>query len=229
MTTLEVRDLSIRRGGRPIVQGLSFSARRGEILALTGASGTGKTSVLRAIGGLEPIAGGEIRVDTVVLKAGPLARASRMRELHRTVGLVFQFHHLFTHLTALRNVTLAPLHVLKEPPSDAERKARELLDLLGVGARADAMPHELSGGEAQRVAIARALAVAPAMVLMDEPTASLDGARRLELAATLLRLADQGRTLLVATHDAEFVTACASRVVALDGLGAASHTTQPEV
>jgi ABC-type polar amino acid transport system ATPase subunit len=152
-----------------------------------------------------------------------------MRILHRTVGIVFQFHHLFTHMTALDNVTLAPIHVLKEPRVDAERKARELLDLLGVGERAGAMPHELSGGEAQRVAIARALAVAPSMVLMDEPTASLDAARRLDLATTLRQLAEQGRTLVIATHDAEFVDACSCRVVPLAPLGAAAHVGQRHV
>jgi ABC-type polar amino acid transport system ATPase subunit len=221
MTALDVRNLSIRRGGRPVVQDLSFRADCGELVALTGPSGAGKTSVLRAIAGLDPLAAGEIHVDTVVLRPGPLHAASRMRELHRTVGMVFQFHHLFAHMSALHNVMLAPVHVLQDSRADSERKARDLLDMLGVGARADAMPHELSGGEAQRVAIARALAMAPAMVLMDEPTASLDTARRVDLAATLRRLVDQGRTIVVATHDAEFVDACAGRIVTLAPRGVA--------
>ena len=118
--------------------------------------------------------------------------------------MVFQFHHLFAHLTALHNVWLAPVHVLRQPRADAERRAHELLEMLGVGDRAAALPHELSGGEAQRVAIARALAVDPPVLLMDEPTASLDPARRGELAATLRQLAAQGRTVVVATHDERF-------------------------
>jgi len=130
--------------------------------------------------------------------------------------MVFQFHHLFEHLTALHNVWLAPVHVQSQPRPEAEGRARELLERLGVGHRADAYPRELSGGEAQRVAIARALAVGPPLLLMDEPTASLDPARRGDLAAILRRLADEGRTLVVATHDIEFARACAGRVLTME-------------
>jgi polar amino acid transport system ATP-binding protein len=119
-------------------------------------------------------------------------------------------------MTALHNVWLAPVHVLKLPRADAERQARELLEKLGVAHRADAMPHELSGGEAQRVAIARALAVNPPVLLMDEPTASLDPARRGELAATLRQLSADGTTLIVATHDAEFARGCVRRVLLME-------------
>jgi ABC-type polar amino acid transport system ATPase subunit len=131
--------------------------------------------------------------------------------------MVFQFHHLFENLTALENVWLAPVHVLRQPRSAAETHARALLDKLGVAHRAEAMPHELSGGEAQRVAIARALAVTPPLLLMDEPTASLDPVRRGELAASLRGLSEDGTTLLIATHDAEFARMCVQRVLLLDG------------
>jgi ABC-type polar amino acid transport system ATPase subunit len=214
--TLEVRGVAITRGNRRIVNDVSFSATRGELLAVMGASGTGKTTVLRAMGGLDPIAAGAIDIDGVRLAAGPIPRGALRRELHRRVGMVFQFHHLFAHMSALHNVWLAPVHVLGQPRADAERRARELLEMLGVGGRADSMPQELSGGEAQRVAIARALAVEPPVLLMDEPTASLDQARRGELAATLRQLAAQGRTVIVATHDTDFARACAHRVVMLD-------------
>ena len=216
VTTIAVQNLEITRGARVVLEAVSFSAARGELLALMGASGTGKTSVLRAIGGLDPIAAGVIDIDGFRLIPGSLPRGARRRELHRRVGMVFQFHHLFAHMTALHNVWLAPVHVLRQPRADAESRARGLLDMLGVGERADALPHELSGGEAQRVAIARALAVAPPVLLMDEPTASLDQARRGALATTLKDLASQGRTVIVATHDAEFTRACAHRVVRLD-------------
>jgi ABC-type polar amino acid transport system ATPase subunit len=109
------------------------------------------------------------------------------------------------------------VHVFKRPHADSERRAPQLLDALGVGHRASAMPHELSGGEAQRVAIARALAIEPPVLLMDEPTASLDPARRGDLASTLRELAGQGRTIVVATHDAEFARACAHRVLMVEG------------
>lgn len=213
--TLEVRDIAIRRGDRLVLDGLRFSATRGELLALMGDSGTGKTSVLRAIAGLDPIAAGEIHVGGVRLVPGRIPRGACARELHRSVGIVFQFHHLFAHKTAVENVWLAPVHVLRQPRPAAERRARELLEALGVAGRSSALPHELSGGEAQRVAIARALAVEPPVLLMDEPTASLDPARRSDLAATLRRLAADGRTIVLATHDAEFVRACDCRTITL--------------
>jgi ABC-type polar amino acid transport system ATPase subunit len=211
-----IRDLEVRRGARSVVRGVSLDVPRGEILAVMGASGAGKTSVLRAVAGLDPIAAGTVAIDGLQLSAGALPRGEALRELHRRVGMVFQFHHLFEHLTALHNVWLALVHVQRQPQFEAERKARELLDHLGVGARADAVPRELSGGEAQRVAIARALAVGPPLLLMDEPTASLDPARRGELAATLRQLASDGRTLVVATHDEEFARSCAHRVLIMD-------------
>ena len=198
MTVLNVRSLEVRRGGRTIVADVSFAASPGEIVVLMGASGAGKSTILRALAGLDPIAAGTISIP-------------------RPVGMVFQFHHLFANMTAHQNVWLAPVHVLKRPRAEAEQLATELLATLGVGERAAAMPHELSGGEAQRVAIARALAIAPPVLLMDEPTASLDPARRGDLAATLRRLAVDGRTIVVATHDAEFARACAHRVVNVDG------------
>jgi len=216
MNVLTIRDLDVRRGARPVVRGVSLDVTRGEILAVMGASGAGKTSVLRAVAGLDRIAAGNVAIDGLQLSAGPLPRGEALRELHRRVGMVFQFHHLFEHLTALHNVWLALVHVQRQGQPEAERKARELLDHLGVGARADAVPRELSGGEAQRVAIARALAVGPPLLLMDEPTASLDPARRGELAATLRQLASEGRTLVVATHDEEFARVCAHRVLIMD-------------
>jgi ABC-type polar amino acid transport system ATPase subunit len=213
---LQACSLQVLRGASPVVRDASFAADRGELIALMGASGAGKTTVLRAIAGLEPIAAGSIDVDGVRLVPGAVPRGSVLRELHRRVGMVFQFHHLFAHKTALENVWLAPVHVLGRSRADAERDARALLGDLGVGARAEAMPDELSGGEAQRDAIARALAVKPPVLLMDEPTASLDPARRGELAATLRDLASAGRTVLIATHDAEFARACAQRVVMME-------------
>ena len=214
--TLRVQAVSIRRGSRVIVDDLTLTAEPGELVAMMGASGTGKSSVLRAISGLDPIAAGDIDIGNLRLAPGPIPRGARLRELHRSVGMVFQFHHLFSHMTAVQNVSLAPVHVLNQLPSDVEQRARTLLQDLGVGHRADAMPHELSGGEAQRVAIARALAIDPPVLLLDEPTASLDAGRRQELAATLIDLSRQGRTVLIATHDEEFVRSCAARTVVLD-------------
>jgi len=212
-TVLDVASLELRRAARVIVRDVSFTAGRGEVVALMGASGTGKTTILRAVAGLDPIERGTIAIDGLRLEAGRALRRDTRRELHRRVGMVFQFHHLFEHLTALHNVWLAPVHVQRQGRVEAERRARQLLEHLGVGERADAFPRQLSGGEAQRVAIARALAVGPPLLLMDEPTASLDPARRGDLAATLRQLASEGRTLVVTTHDGEFARACASRIL----------------
>jgi len=220
MSALTVRDLQVARGGRMVVERVSFEAQPGELLALMGASGSGKTTVLRAIAGLEPVAGGTIELGPpdagpVRLGPGPLPRGAALRALHARVGMVFQFHNLFAHLTAVHNVWLAPVHVRGEARDAAERTARRLLEELGVGGRAEARPHELSGGEAQRVAIARALAMDPPVLLLDEPTASLDPERRADLARTVRTLVEGGRTVLAATHDADFVRGCADRVLLL--------------
>jgi ABC-type polar amino acid transport system ATPase subunit len=215
MSAIDITALQVRRGARMVVHDASLNAAPGEIVAMMGASGSGKTSVLRAIAGLDPIAGGSISIGDLRIDARPLHAEAR-RQLHRRVGMVFQFHHLFAHLTALHNVWLAPVHVLHQSRAAAEARAHQLLDRLGVGHRADALPHELSGGEAQRVAIARALAVGPPVLLMDEPTASLDPARRDALAATLRQLSDSGTTLVIASHDDDFVAACSCRIVKMD-------------
>jgi ABC-type polar amino acid transport system ATPase subunit len=216
MAVLEVSGVAVLRGSRTLAEGISFAVDRGESVTVMGASGSGKTSILRAIAGLDPIVAGRIVVDGVSIGPGSIPGGRLRRELYRRVGMVFQFHHLFEHLTALHNVWLAPVHVLHQSRKTAERRALELLDQMGVAARASALPRELSGGEAQRVAIARALAMEPRVLLMDEPTASLDPARRGDLAAILRRLAaDNGCALLIASHDAEFVRGCAHRVLAM--------------
>jgi ABC-type polar amino acid transport system ATPase subunit len=217
VSVLAVSRLDVRRGGRAVVEEVTFEADRGDVVAIMGPSGAGKTTVARAIAGLEPLAAGTIRIDGLELTPGPVPRGPALGALHERVGMVFQFHHLFEHMTALQNVWLAPVHVRREARADAERRARLLLEQFGVAARADALPRDLSGGEAQRVAIARALAVNPPVLLMDEPTASLDPVRRHELAEIVRRVASEGRTVVVATHDEDFVRACACRVVVMEG------------
>ena len=207
-----IRDVHLQRGPRPILAGASLTVSRGEIVALMGASGSGKTTLLRAIAGLEPFERGAIAVDGVTLGGGTSTAAS-IRDLRRKVGMVFQFHCLFEHMSAAQNVWLAPVHVHRVAQPEAERRALELMETLGVEHRARALPRELSGGEAQRVAIARALATDPPVLLMDEPTASLDQARRSELTALLKSLVSRQRTLLIATHDEEFAHSAATRVV----------------
>jgi ABC-type polar amino acid transport system ATPase subunit len=193
---LTVRGLGATRGGREILRDVSFEASRGEIVALMGLSGGGKTTILRAIAGLDPLTAGDVAIEG-------------------RVGMVFQMHFLFEHLTAIENVMLAPRYVGGVSRTDAETRAVRLLDSLGVAGRRDAYPRELSGGESQRVAIARAMAMDPPLLLLDEPTASLDPARRFELGQLLRQLAAEGRTLVVTTHDEDFVRQFADRVVIL--------------
>jgi ABC-type polar amino acid transport system ATPase subunit len=192
---LECKGVHLKRGSREILRGVHLDASPGEIVALMGLSGSGKTTILRLIAGLERCDAGEVSA--------------------AKVGMVFQFHYLFEHLSAIDNVTLAPTQVLKIPRAAARQRAQSLLDQLGVGHRADALPRELSGGEAQRVAIARALAVDPPLLLLDEPTASLDPARRNDLGEALVQLARSGRALVMTSHDDDFVRDFATRVVVL--------------
>jgi ABC-type polar amino acid transport system ATPase subunit len=210
---LRLDDVHLTRGTRRILAGVSLGVGRGEFVVIKGPSGSGKTTILRSIAALDSFESGQIVVDDVTLGSGAPAGAATLRALRRKVGMVFQFHHLFEHLSALDNVCLAPVHVFGAARSEAERRARELFAAFGVTHRADALPRHLSGGEAQRVAIARALAVDPPVLLMDEPTASLDPARRSELAELLRGLVAEGRTLVVATHDEEFARGPATRVL----------------
>jgi ABC-type polar amino acid transport system ATPase subunit len=225
--SLVVRDLQVLRDGHGVLRGVNLNVEAGEICALMGSSGAGKSTVLRAIAALQSFSAGSITVGDVSLQPGPVPPESRLRALRSKVGMVFQAHSLFEHLTVLENVTLALVHVFRWPRERADQVAHELLAMLGVERRAAAYPRQLSGGEAQRVAIARALAPDPTLLLMDEPTSALDPARRASLGAALSSLAGQGRGLLIATHDVEFASAHCDRVVILsDGLlveeGAAS-------
>ncbi len=213
---LSLSGVRLRRGTREVLCGVDLTVHRGDIVALMGLSGSGKTTILRSVAGLERFDAGEILVDPVRLTA-EVDPCEARSELQQRVGMVFQFHFLFEHLSALHNVSLAPIHVQRTARSKADRRAQALLDELGVGHRAYALPRELSGGEAQRVAIARALAVDPPLLLLDEPTASLDPARREELGRTLAGLAAQGRTLVMTSHDDDFVRDYASRAVILAG------------
>jgi ABC-type polar amino acid transport system ATPase subunit len=216
---LRVAGLRLQRGDRVILGGVSVEVSRGEVVALMGPSGSGKTTILRTVAGLEPFQSGHIEVDGVTLTAGVDMSRTTLRDLRRKVGMVFQFHCLFEHLSAIENVCLAPVHAHGATPAAARTRGLELLKAFGVEHRATALPRQLSGGEAQRVAIARALAVDPPVLLMDEPTASLDPERRTELGRLVQGLQREQRTLLVATHDEDFAREFATRIVRLrDGL-----------
>ena len=208
---LRLSGVGLQRGDRRILSGVTFDIARGESVAIMGPSGSGKTTILRAVAGLEPFQSGRIAIGDVTLDGGKGPSRDVLRRLRRQVGMVFQFHCLFEHLSVVDNVCLAPVHAHGVSPADAAHRAHTLLAAFGVEHRANAWPRELSGGEAQRVAIARALAVDPPVLLMDEPTASLDSARRGELGELLRQLSAEGRTRVIATHDEEFARHYATR------------------
>jgi ABC-type polar amino acid transport system ATPase subunit len=212
---LRVDALQLQRGNRVVLGGVSLEVSRGELVAIMGPSGSGKTTILRAVAGLERFQAGQIDVDGVRLMGGADTPKATLRELRRKVGMVFQFHCLFEHLSAIENVCLAPVHAHGVSPAAARKRGLDLLGAFGVDHRATALPRQLSGGEAQRVAIARALAVDPPLLLMDEPTASLDPERRTELGTLLQGLQHQQRTLIVSTHDEDFARDFATRVLRL--------------
>ena len=212
---IEVRDLSKRLGGRAVLDGISLVVAAGEAVAIMGPSGAGKTTLLRCLNGLERADAGAVRVGPDELVAGDPHWSRAVARVRRRLGFVFQQWHLFANRTVLGNVIEAPVHVAGESEARAVSRAQALLSRVGIGHRAAAFPHELSGGEQQRAAIARALAMSPEALLMDEPTSSLDAERVGDLVALLKDLVAGGLALLTVTHDDRFARALGARVLTL--------------
>jgi len=196
-----------------VLQDIDLEIAKGEVVVVIGPSGSGKSTLCRTINRLEGIDSGEITIDGVKLpdEGKDLAR------LRSDVGMVFQSFNLFAHKTILQNVTLGPVKVRKQRGADAEKRARELLDRVGVGPQADKYPAQLSGGQQQRVAIARALAMEPKVMLFDEPTSALDPEMINEVLDVMTSLAKDGMTMIVITHEMGFARRAANRVVFMDG------------
>ncbi|MBL9093673.1 MAG: amino acid ABC transporter ATP-binding protein [Planctomycetaceae bacterium] len=212
---VELTDVVKRYHGRAILDGVSARLGRGEITALIGPSGGGKSTLLRSINGLNTIDGGEIRVGPHRFRPGDAASADTLRAVRRMVGMVFQDFQLFPHLTALGNVAEAPQQVAGKSASEARARARELLGRVGLGERCDHYPSQLSGGQKQRVAIARALAMDPQVLLCDEITSALDPELKHEVLDVLEELRNEGLTLIMVTHEIGFARRAADRVVVL--------------
>jgi polar amino acid transport system permease protein len=209
-------------GSREVLSGIDLSVNRGEVVAILGPSGSGKSTFLRLISHLESVDGGEILLDGRhvgyerrgdALK--PVSRLAKARADAR-IGMVFQHFDLFNHLTALENVTEAPIRVHGMAYSDAESLGSRLLTAVGLHRHVDDLPHRLSGGQQQRVAIARALAIRPRLMLFDEPTSALDPELVGEVLAVIRRLADAGMTMVVVTHEIRFAREVADRVIFMD-------------
>ena len=210
-------------GDLHVLQDIDLEIGRGEVVVVIGPSGSGKSTLCRAINRLESIQQGEIRIDGEALPAEGKALA----KLRADVGMVFQSFNLFAHKTVLENVTLGPVKVRRKSAADAEKRARELLDRVGVGNQADKYPAQLSGGQQQRVAIARALAMDPKVMLFDEPTSALDPEMINEVLDVMVGLARDGMTMVVVTHEMGFARKAANRVVFMDG-GRIVESADPE-
>jgi glutamate transport system ATP-binding protein len=199
-------------GDLHVLKDIDLEVHEGEVVIVIGPSGSGKSTLCRTINRLEPVDSG-----TITLDGRPLpAEGRQLAELRSDVGMVFQSFNLFAHKTVLENVTLGPIKVRGLPRAEAERKARQLLDRVGVGNQADKYPAQLSGGQQQRVAIARALAMEPKVMLFDEPTSALDPEMINEVLDVMTDLAREGMTMVVITHEMGFARRAAHRVVFMD-------------
>ncbi|MFF7682707.1 amino acid ABC transporter ATP-binding protein [Microbacterium sp. NPDC007973] len=219
---VEVRNVHKAFHGTEVLRGIDLTVHPGEVVALLGPSGSGKSTLLRTINHLETVDAGSVTVDGdfigYELRNGRLHERREREVLRRRtqVGIVFQNFHLFPHLTALENITEAPLALKRLGKDDAAELARGLLDRVGLAHKADAYPRQLSGGQQQRVAIARALALQPKVLLFDEPTSALDPELVGEVLDVIRDLAKLGTTLVIVTHEIGFAREVADRVVFLD-------------
>ena len=206
---LELRNINKAFGGKQILTNFSLSIPEKQILAIVGPSGGGKTTLLRMLAGLETIDSGEIYYNGEPLAIDEL-------EKRNLLGFVFQDFQLFPHLSVLDNLTLSPIKTMSMDKEVAEKKARGLLEQLGLAGHADAFPFSLSGGQKQRVALARAMMINPEIIGYDEPTSALDPELRLEVEKLILQNKERGMTQIVVTHDLQFAETIADQILKVD-------------
>lgn len=206
---LELRNINKAFGSKQILTNFSLSIPEKQILAIVGPSGGGKTTLLRMLAGLETIDSGEIYYNGESLAIDEL-------EKRNLLGFVFQDFQLFPHLSVLENLTLSPIKIMDMDKEAAEKKARALLEQLGLAGHADAFPFSLSGGQKQRVALARAMMIDPEIIGYDEPTSALDPELRLEVEKLILQNKERGMTQIVVTHDLQFAENIADQILKVD-------------
>ena len=212
---IDVRDLYKNFGENDeikVLKGVDYHISKGEKIVVIGPSGSGKSTFLRCLNRLEEPTSGEIYFDGQLITD----KKCNIDKLRMKMGMVFQHFNLFPHLSIKENITLAPIKLLKQKKEDAEAKARELLETVGLPDKADAYPSQLSGGQKQRIAIARALAMNPQVMLFDEPTSALDPEMVGEVLDLMKKLADDGMTMVIVTHEMGFAREVANRVVFMD-------------
>ena len=212
---VSIHDLHKSFGDVEVLKGVSMDVPKGAVVCIIGPSGSGKSTLLRCINGLVPIHRGSIRVGTFDVQT--LKTDQQKIALRKVVSMVFQQYNLFPHKTALQNVMMAPIHVLKEDKGEVHARALALLEKVGLSAKADVYPGELSGGQQQRVAIARSLAMHPDVMLFDEITAALDPETVKEVLNTIRELAQDGMTCILVTHEMRFARELADTVYFTDG------------
>jgi len=221
---LEIDKLSSAYGDQTILREVTLSVDKGEVLSLIGPSGSGKSTLLRVLTGLTLPTAGEVRV------AGERVdyrNRQSLKALRNRVAIVFQQYNLFQNMSVMRNVTIAPIKIKKEPRDVVEERAAELLARVGLADKMDAYPDELSGGQQQRVAIARALALRPEILLLDEVTSALDPERVGEVLDTVRTLTDEGITMVIVSHEMAFVREISTRVAMMDH-GRIVEVAEPE-
>jgi len=209
---VKIKNINKYFGHLHVLKDLSLDVTKGEVVVVIGPSGSGKSTLLRCLNYLEPVQSGEIWIDGIRLDH----RKTNIRAVRAEVGIVFQSFNLFPHLTALRNVMLAPLVVRKRPEAEVRQEAMAMLTKVGLQDKIDAYPSQLSGGQQQRVAIARALAMQPKLMLFDEVTSALDPELVREVLDVMKQLARDGMTMIVVTHEMGFAREVADRVIFMD-------------
>ena len=209
---IEMRGVGKWFGAFQVLKDVELDVAQGEKIVLCGPSGSGKSTLVRLVNGLEPYQAGKVVVDGIELGDDPQA----IEAVRLEVGMVFQSFNLFPHLTALENLTLAPIWVRRTPKKDAEAQALQLLERVRIAEQAHKYPAQLSGGQQQRVAIARALAMKPKIMLFDEPTSALDPEMIKEVLDVMVELAREGMTMVVVTHEMGFARTVADRVCFMD-------------
>lgn len=209
---VSVRDVHKSFGELEVLKGVSLDVMKGEVICIIGPSGSGKSTLIRCVNALNDIQGGSIRVEGQEVNDPDLDKL----ELRKKVGMVFQQYNLFPHKTALENIMMAPIRVLKEDKAAVEKKARHLIEKVRLQGKEDAYPGELSGGQQQRVAIARSLAMNPDVMLFDEVTAALDPETVGEVLQTIKLLAEEGMTCILVTHEMAFAREVADHIYFTD-------------
>lgn len=220
---VQLIDVRKNFGRLKALDGVSLNLYRGERMVLVGPSGSGKSTLLRSVNRLETIDSGKIIVEGLDLYDG----STNLNKLRTRLGMVFQSFNLFKHKIVLENITMAPRHLLRLSNEQARRQAMELLDKMGIADKAYNYPVQLSGGQQQRVAIARALAMNPGIMLFDEPTSALDPEMTLEVLDVMVKLAQEGMTMMVVTHEMGFAKEVADRIIFMDA-GRIVEDTVPE-